>query len=277
MPRPTKFAKTFRPKGSPSKIDRTVLPAGNAEGQEFAYGLHALREILRAGSRSLLRLHVIRQDAQFTEIVRLARSQGVPITVEPRERINRLISDVNHQGIVGLVAAKSYADEDDLLDQVTQRKTPTLIIVLDSIQDPQNLGAILRTADAAGVQGIFIPKHRSVGLTGGVARASAGAIEYVQVARAGNTNRLLEKLHSANVMTCALDPTGKTPYTALDLTSPTALIFGAEGEGIRPGVLKKCDQRTNIPMMGQIDSLNLSASVAVVLFEAMRQRREAGK
>ncbi len=224
-----------------------------------------------------MRLHVIRQDAQFTEIVRLARSQGVPITVEPRERINRLVPDGNHQGIVGLVAAKSYADEDELLEQVTQQKTPTLIIVLDSIQDPQNLGAILRTADAAGVQGIFIPKHRSVGLTGGVARASAGAIEYVQVARAGNTNRLLEKLHAANVMSCALDPTAETPYTALDLASPTALVFGAEGEGIRPGVLKKCDQRTNIPMIGKIDSLNLSASVAVVLFEAMRQRREAGK
>ena len=241
------------------------------------YGLHILREILRAGTRSILRLHVIRQDAQFAEIVRLARSQGVPISLEPRERINRLVPDGNHQGIVGLVAAKSYIDEDDLLEQVSQRNTPTLVLVLDSIQDPQNLGAILRTADAAGVQGIFIPKHRSVGLTGGVARASAGAIEYVQVARAGNTNRLLEKLQSANVMTCALDPTAEIPYTALDLASPTALIFGAEGEGIRPGILKKCDLRTNIPMVGRIGSLNLSASVAIVLFEAMRQRREAEK
>ena len=224
-----------------------------------------------------MRLHVIREDAQFSEIVRLARSQGVPNSIEPRERIHRLVPQGNHQGIVGLVAAKPYADEDELLEQVTHSSTPTFVIVLDSIQDPQNLGAILRTADAAGVQGIFIPKHRSVGLTGGVARASAGAIEYMQVARAGNTNRLLEKFHLANVMTCAVDPTATMPYTALDLENPTALVFGAEGEGIRQGVLKKCDQRVHIPMAGRIDSLNLSASVAVVLFEAMRQREEAQK
>ncbi len=223
----------------------------------------------------MLRLHVIHQDAQFAEVVRLARSQGVPISIEPRIRINQLVPGRNHQGIVGLVAAKSYVDEDELLNKVTQHNISTLVIVLDHIQDPQNFGAILRTADAAGVQGIFIPKHRSVGLTGGVARASAGAIEYVHVARAGNTNRLLEKLQSANVMTCALDPSAVTSYTSLDLVSPTALVFGAEGQGIRPGVLKKCDSRVNIPMGGKIDSLNLSVSVGIVLFEAMRQRREA--
>ncbi len=218
---------------------------------------------------------MIREDAQYTEIVRLARSQGVPISVEPRDRINRLVSQGNHQGIVGLVAAKSYVDEDELLDQVTQQHLPAFVIVLDNVQDPQNLGAILRTADAAGVQGIFIPKHRSVGLTSGVARASAGAIEYMQVARAGNTNRLLEKLQSADVMTYGLDPLADVPYTDVDLTGPTALVFGAEGQGIRPGVLKKCDQRVSIPMLGRIDSLNLSVSVAIVLFEAMRQRRLA--
>ena len=274
MPRPTKFAKNWRNKASSSKTDRTAPPVGNDDGQELVYGLHTLREILRAGARSLLRLHVIRQDAQFAEIVGLARSQGVPIVIETRERINHLVPQGNHQGIVGLVAAKSYTNEDDLLDHVIRQNAPPLVLILDSIQDPQNLGAILRSADAAGVQGVFIPKHRSVGLTGGVARASAGAIEYVQVARAGNTNRLLEKLQSANVMTYALDPTVETPYTELDLAGPTALVFGAEGQGIRPGVMKKCDLRASIPMIGQIDSLNLSVSVAVVLFEAMRQRRE---
>ena len=277
LPRPTKFAKNWRNKALSSKTDRTAPPAGNDDGQEFVYGLHTLREILRAGTRSLLRLHVIRQDAQFAEIVGLARSQGVPIVIEPRERITHLVPQGNHQGIVGLVAAKSYTDEDDLLDQITHQNIPPLVLVLDSIQDPHNLGAILRSADAAGVQGVFIPKHRSVGLTSGVARASAGAIEYVQVARAGNTNRLLEKLQLANIMTYALDPTAKIPYTELDLESPAALVFGAEGQGIRPGVMKKCDIRATIPMIGRIGSLNLSVSVAVVLFEAMRQRREAVK
>ncbi|GJL66545.1 MAG: 23S rRNA (guanosine(2251)-2'-O)-methyltransferase RlmB [Nitrospirales bacterium] len=275
MPRPTKFARTWRPKASSSKTDQTAQLAGNDSEQEFVYGLHAIREVLRAGTRSLLRLHLIREDAQYAEIVRLARSQGVPISVEPRERINRLVPQGNHQGIVGLAAAKPYVDEDELLDQVTQPCLPAFVIVLDNVQDPQNLGAILRTADAAGVQGLFIPKHRSVGLTAGVARASAGAIEYVRVARAGNTNRLLEKLQAANVMTCALDPMADVAYTDLDLAGPTALVFGAEGQGIRPGVLKKCDQRAYIPMQGRIDSLNLSVSVAIVLFEAMRQRRAA--
>ncbi|GJL54225.1 MAG: 23S rRNA (guanosine(2251)-2'-O)-methyltransferase RlmB [Nitrospirales bacterium] len=275
MPRPTKFAKTWRPKASLSKTDRTAQPAGNDNGQEFVYGLHALREVLRAGTRSLLRLHVIRDDAQYAEIVRLARSQEVPISVEPRDRINRLVPQGNHQGIVGLVTAKSYVDEDELLDQVTRQHSPAFVIVLDNVQDPQNLGAILRTADAAGIQGIFIPKHRSVGLTSGVARASAGAVEYMRVARASNTNRLVEKLQSAEVMTCALDPSADIPYTDVDFTGPTALVFGAEGQGIRPGVLKKCDYRASIPMLGRIDSLNLSVSVAIVLFEAMRQRRLA--
>ena len=221
-----------------------------------------------------MRLHVVREDAQFTEIVRKARSQSVPIVVESRERLNRLALQENHQGIVGIVAAKSYVDEEKLLEQVTRSTTPAFVLILDNIQDPQNLGAILRTADAAGVQGIFIPKHRSVGLTAGVARASSGAMEYVHVARAGNTNRLIEKLQSAHVMTCALDPQASKVYSEIDFGGPTALVFGAEGKGLRPGVVKKCDQRVRIPMMGHIDSLNLSASVAIVLFEALRQRRE---
>ncbi|MCA9471296.1 MAG: 23S rRNA (guanosine(2251)-2'-O)-methyltransferase RlmB [Nitrospira sp.] len=257
-------------------MDRTGQLAGSDDGQEVVYGLHTLRELLRAGTRSLLRLYVIREDAQYSEIVREARSRAVPIVVESRERLNRLVPQENHQGIVGFVAAKSYVDEDDLLEQVTQSKVPPLVLILDYIQDPQNLGAILRTADAAGIQGVFIPKHRSVGLTAGVARASSGAIEYVHVARAGNTNRLLEKLQSANVMTCALDPGASELYSEIDLRGPTALVFGAEGKGLRPGVVKKCDQRVRIPMMGHIESLNLSASVAIVLFEALRQRREAG-
>ena len=163
-----------------------------------------------------------------------------------------------------------------LLDKITHTKTSPLILVLDSIQDPPEPWSHSANGGCSKVfkESSFLNIDRS-GLTGGVARASAGAIEYVQVARAGNTNRLLEKLQSANVMTYALDPTAEIPYSELDLAGPTALVFGAEGKGIRPGVMKKCDLRATIPMMGRIDSLNLSVSVAVVLFEAMRQRREA--
>ena len=238
------------------------------------YGLHTLREILRAGTRPLLRIHIIREDRQFSEIVRLARSKRIPIQVEPPDRLDRLVQGGRHQGIVGMVGAKAYADEDELLEQTLQQRNSALLVVLDNIQDPQNLGAVLRTAEAAGVHGVFIPERRSVGLTASVAKASAGALEYLQVARARNISRLLEKFQESGILTYALDPSASTPYTALDLREPVALVFGAEGGGIRPGVMSKCDGRAMIPMHGRIESLNLSVTVALTLFEAVRQRGE---
>ena len=250
-------------------------PDGSGDQPEIVYGLHSLREILRSGTRPLLRIHVVRPDRQFSDLVRLARSKRIPVHIDPPERLDRFVSQGRHQGIVGLVGAKTYADEQDLLDQTFESTTPALLMVFDSIQDPQNLGAVLRTADAAGVHGVFIPERRSVGLTAGVAKASAGAIEYVQVARSRNTSRLIEKLKDCGVRTYALDPEASTPYTAVDLREPVALVFGSEGEGIRPGVKKKCDERITIPMMGQIESLNVSVTVGIVLFETVRQRRES--
>ena len=236
------------------------------------YGLHTLREILRARTRSLLRIHVIREDRQFSDIVRLARSRRILIQIELPERLDRLAQGGRHQGIVGVVAAKAYADEEELLDHTIHQPDPALLVVLDNIQDPQNLGAVLRTAEAAGAHGVFIPERRSVGLTAGVAKASAGALEYIQVARARNISRLLEKMQKSGVMTYALDPSASKPYTNLDFREPVALVFGAEGGGIRPGVMSKCDERARIPMLGRIESLNLSVTVAVALFEAVRQR-----
>ena len=247
-------------------------PDGSGDQPEVVYGLHALREILRANTRPLLRIHVVRPDRQFSDIVQLARNKRIPVHIDPPARLDRLVPQGRHQGIVGLVGAKAYADEEDLLDFAVHHSTPALLVVLDSIQDPQNLGAVLRTAEAAGVHGVFIPERRSVGLTSSVAKASAGAIEYVQVARSRNTSRLLEKLMDSGVRTYALDPTASTSYTALDLREPVALVFGAEGGGIRPGVKNKCDERVMIPMLGQIESLNLSVTVAILLFEAVRQR-----
>ena len=249
-------------------------PDGSGDQPEIVYGLHTLREILRASTRPLLRIHVIRPDRQFSDLVRLARSKSIPVYIDRSERLDRFVPHGRHQGIVGLVGAKAYADEQDLLDQTVENTTPALLVVFDSIQDPQNLGAVLRTADAAGVHGVFIPERRSVGLTAGVAKASAGAIEYVQIARSRNTSRLIEKLKDCGVRTYALDPEASTPYTAMDLREPVALVFGSEGEGIRPGVKKKCDERITIPMMGQIESLNLSVTVGIVLFETVRQRGE---
>jgi 23S rRNA (guanosine2251-2'-O)-methyltransferase len=249
-------------------------PDGSGDQPEIVFGLHTLREILRANTRPLLRIHVIRPDRQFSDLVRLARNSGIPVHIDPPARLERLVPHGRHQGIVGLVGAKAYTEEQDLLEQVVRNTTPALLVVFDSIQDPQNLGAVLRTADAAGVNGVFIPGRRSVGLTAGVAKASAGAIEYVQVAQSRNTSRLIEKLKNNGVRTYALDPTASTLYTDLDLREPVALVFGSEGGGIRPGVKKKCDKVVSIPMIGQIESLNLSVTVGIVLFEAVRQRKE---
>jgi len=246
--------------------------AGSGNSHELLYGLHAVREALRAGTRSLLRILVIRQDRQFADLVRLARSAKIPVHLEPRPVLDRLVPDGKHQGVIGLVAAKAYADQDEILDYAHTRNEPPLVVILDGIEDPHNLGAVLRTAEAAGAHGVFVPDRRSVGLTGTVAKASAGALEHLRVGRAQNVSRLIEGLQAAGLWVYAVDLVASKPYTALDLRGPVALVFGGEGQGIRPGVIEKCDDRARIPMRGQVASLNVSAAAAIVLYEVVRQR-----
>jgi len=219
-----------------------------------------------------LRILVIRQDRQFADLVRLARSAKIPVHLEPRPVLDRLVPDGKHQGVIGLVAAKAYADQDEILDYARTRNEPPLVVILDGIEDPHNLGAVLRTAEAAGAHGVFVPDRRSVGLTGTVAKASAGALEHLRVGRAQNVSRLIEGLQAAGLWVYAVDLAASKPYTALDLRGPVALVFGGEGQGIRPGVIEKCDDRARIPMRGQVASLNVSAAAAIVLYEVVRQR-----
>jgi len=247
--------------------------AGSAETPELLYGLHAVREALRSGARPLLRLLVIRLDRQFADIARLARSAGIPVNVEPRPVLDRLVPDGRHQGVVGLVASKRYADLKEILAYARARGEPPFLVILDGVEDPHNLGAVLRTAEAAGVHGVFIPERRAVGLTASVAKASAGALEHLQVARVANVSRLIEALQAEGVWVYALAAESQKPYTALDLRGPLALVLGGEGKGVRPGVLDKCDERIRIPMLGQVSSLNVSTAAAIVMFEAVRQRR----
>ncbi|MBM4123704.1 MAG: 23S rRNA (guanosine(2251)-2'-O)-methyltransferase RlmB [Nitrospira sp.] len=236
------------------------------------YGLHALREALRAGTRPLLKLLVIRRDKQFAELVALARAAGVPVQIEPRQALDRLVPDGRHQGVVGLVAAKTYSEPEEILDYANRRNEPPFVLVLDGVEDPHNLGAILRTAEAAGVHGVFIPERRSVGLTGTVAKVSAGALDHLLVGRVSNISRLIEWLQTKGLWVYGLAPQAPKSYTALDLRGAVALVLGGEGRGIRPGVLEKCDDRVAIPMRGNVDSLNVAAAAAVVLFEVVRQR-----
>ena len=246
--------------------------AGNDNAEQIIYGLHAVREALRSGSRPLLRIVVLREDRQYTDLVRSARAARIPIHVEPQAALDRLVPGGRHQGIAALVAAKSYVELDDILNHARARSEPPFLVILDGVEDPQNLGAICRSAEAAGAHGVFIPERRSAGLTGAVARASAGALEHLRVGCVTNVSRLIESLKEAGVWVYGLDATAQKPYTMLDLKGPVALVLGGEGKGVRPGVLEKCDDRARIPMAGQISSLNVSAAAAVALFEAVRQR-----
>lgn len=246
--------------------------AGNDEPANVLYGFHAVTEALQSSSRVIERLWLAKSDGRFFPLTRLAKERHIPYSVESRERLDRLAGDRHHQGVVATVAAKQYLEGEELLDEVEQRHVPSLLVVLDQIQDPHNLGAIARSVDAAGGHGIVIPKHRAVGLTAGVAKASAGALEHVPVARVTNIGKFLELCQKQVIQTIALDAHAAISYDECDLTGPLALVFGSEGEGIRPIVLKKCDEHVRIPMSGKINSLNVSVAVAVTIFEAARQR-----
>lgn len=251
--------------------------AGNADAQEILYGLHAVREALKAGSRPLQRLLVIRTDKQFSDLVQLARSLHVPVHVQPSASLDRLVPDGRHQGIVAFAAAKAYQTEESILARAAERNEPPLLVILDGVEDPHNLGAVIRTAEGAGVHGVFIPERRAAGLTSVVAKVSAGAIDHMPVARVTNTSRLIESLKAAGVWVYGVEPSASKLYTDVDLRGPVGLVFGGEGTGIRPGLLQHCDERIRIPMRGQVQSLNVSASAAVLLFEAARQRGLSAK
>jgi 23S rRNA (guanosine2251-2'-O)-methyltransferase len=255
-----------------------MAPAGgNDKDQEILYGLHAVREALKAGSRPLQRLLVIRTDKQFADLVQLARSLHVPVHVQPSASLDRLVPDGRHQGIVAFAAAKAYQTEESILARAVERNEPPLLVILDGVEDPHNLGAVIRTAEGAGVHGVFIPERRAAGLTSVVAKVSAGAIDHMPVARVTNTSRLIESLKAAGVWVYGVEPSASKLYTDVDLRGPVGLVFGGEGTGIRPGLLQHCDERIRIPMRGQVQSLNVSASAAVLLFEAARQRGLSAK
>ena len=232
-----------------------------------------MREALRAGARPLQRLLILRTDRQFADLVQLAKSQQVPVHIEPPPAFDRLVPSGHHQGVIALIAAKSYDTTEQILDQAKIRGETPFLVLLDGVEDPHNLGAVLRTAEAAGAHGVFIPERRAVGLTSVVAKVSAGALDHISVGRVGNLIRLIQDLKEAGLWIYGVDPQAAKLHTDIDMTGPIALVLGGEGEGIRPGVLGECDHRIRIPMQGRLQSLNVSAAAAVTLFEVVRQRR----
>jgi 23S rRNA (guanosine2251-2'-O)-methyltransferase len=251
-----------------------MAPAdGSASRADLVYGVHAVREALAGGAGRVQRIMIVRDERRLADIFRLARAGHVPVEIQPRPVLDRFVPNGNHQGVVAVVAARAYVELEDILAYARQRQQAPLVVLLDEVQDPQNLGAVFRTAEAAGAHGVIVPERRSASLTGAVAKASAGAIEHLRVARVTNLGRTIEWLQEQKLWVYALDPEAGEPYTSLDFRGPVALVLGGEGKGVRAGVLGKCDGRVRIPMLGRVASLNLSVAAAIVLYEAVRQRQ----
>jgi len=238
------------------------------------YGINPVTEALKARGRLLEWVGVTkeRHDLRLQRIVEDCRKQGVAVRFLTRQEIERMTHDQGHQGVLAVTSAKHYYDLDDLLAE--KKGSHSLIVALDGIEDPHNLGAILRTADAAGADGVVIPERRAVGVTGTVAKASAGASEHLRIAKVTNIARTLEELKSKNLWTVGLDERGTQSYDSLDYKMDCAVVLGAEGKGMHDLVRKKCDFLISIPMLGKVPSLNVSVAAAVVLYEIVRQRRQ---
>lgn len=234
------------------------------------YGINPVMEALRAGRVTALRVGD-RGGDRIRELLALAGERGVRVQRVPADVLGRLARGGVHQGVVADVA--DAATDYSVADLVRGAAGVPLIVVLDGIEDPHNLGAILRTADAAGVDGVVLQNRRSAALGGAAAKASAGAVAHVKIAEVVNIARAIEELKALGVWTIGLAGEASTSYEVIDLTLPSAIVLGAEGAGLRRLVRERCDHLASIPMAGHVGSLNVSVAAGVVLFEAVRQRR----
>lgn len=247
------------------------------ESRDLLYGLNPLLEVLRAGDRIPPEIVIAEgaRDERLRELIELARAKNVTVKRAPRASIDRAIGNTHHQGVMARVAAARYADTEELLSAIAARvggeKEP-LVMVLDGVEDPRNLGAILRTAECAGVHGVFVPERRAAGLTDLVSKASAGATEYVPTARAVNLSRLIAQLKERKLWVVGTAADASMNYTEWDWTRPSAVVLGGEGAGLHRLVRENCDVLVRIPVQGKIQSLNVAVAAGVVLYEALRQR-----
>jgi len=252
---------------------------------EVLYGLHPVEEALRAGKRRFDHVLVARErrDERVERLVAACRAAGVPVRTEAREQLTTVAQTPAHQGVVALVRPQEFLDIEDLYAPDASKTSGTgaggarLVLALDGVEDPQNLGALLRVADGAGVDGVVLTERRSAPLSAVAVKASAGAGEHLRIARVVNLVRALEELKRQNLWIVGLDERGACDYDQFDLTGDVVLVLGREGAGLHDLVRRTCDHLLRIPMAGGVSSLNVAAAGAVVLYEAARQRRSGAR
>ncbi len=240
---------------------------------DFIIGRHPAVAALKADDQEINKVFIqsgLRAGA-IGEIIKLAKKRHLVVTNVPKAKLDRLVNHENHQGVVLAVAAYQYATIDDLFDRAKERDEAPFFLILDQLADPHNLGSILRTADAAGVHGVIIPKRRSVGLTSVVAKTAAGALEHVPVARVNNLVQTAEELKERGVWLFGTDMKG-TDYRRWDATGPSAVVIGNEGKGISPLMKKTCDEMLTIPMVGHVQSLNASVAASLLIYQGFNSR-----
>ncbi|SMC31856.1 23S rRNA (guanosine2251-2'-O)-methyltransferase [Oscillospiraceae bacterium] len=267
-----KFDKTSRADNS----YKAETPEPSADRLE---GRNAVTEAINAG-REINKLWILepsgglRLDPGLAKILDEANKRKIVVIRSPRNVLDRMSQTHNHQGVIAAVASHEYVEIDDILKKAESEGRQPLLVVLDELKDAYNLGSVLRIADAAGVDGVVIPKHRSIGLDSVVAKASAGAIEYVPVARVTNIAQTLRELKEKHgFWVCGTAAEGSTPYDKADYKGALAIVIGSEGEGMRDSVQKECDFLLSIPMAGTVNSLNAAVAAGIVVFEAVKGRR----
>lgn len=260
-------------KTPPRRADRFAQREETEEVEGQLEGRNAVSEALKSG-RTIDKIFVADGDIDkgLQRLAAQAKEAGAVVVSVDRRKLDAMSYTRAHQGIIALAAAHEYATIDDILAEAAARGEAPLIVICDELSDPHNLGAILRSAECAGAHGVIIPKRRSVGLTATVAKASAGAVEYMKVARVTNINSAISELKDKGVWVFGTAAEGSIPMYQADLSGPAAIVIGNEGDGMSPLVRKNCDVMVSIPMAGHISSLNASAAASILLYEAVRQR-----
>jgi 23S rRNA (guanosine2251-2'-O)-methyltransferase len=241
---------------------------------EIIYGINPVLEALRSDRQALNKIILAegKEGGPVRLLRQLAREKGIPVQISPKEALDRLAGSGHHQGILGFTAASSYSTWEDLLDRVRSAKGKAIVLVLDSIEDPQNLGSLIRTAEACGVKGVILPKDRAAGITPAVVKASAGAVAHLPIVRVTNLANILEELKKEGFWIVGTDSRAEKNLYDLKFDMNVGVVIGSEGKGVRPLLLKKCDYTVSIPMRGKVSSLNAAIAGAVILFEILRQQ-----